>query len=66
MRAMLLFVLLVGVSMIAGCATMTQSPAEVRATYDRVLDSQMRMMAEDVNFALMIDRPSRLTRWQVR
>ncbi len=66
MRALLLFVLLLGASLIAGCATMTQTPAEVRANYDRILDTQLRMMADDTNFALMIDRPSRLTRWQTR
>lgn len=66
MRAIVLLVLLFGLTLVAGCATMTQSPEEVRATYSRVWEYELRQMSDDWNFIWLLDRPSRLTRWQMR
>ena len=66
MRALLLLGLIVGLAATAGCATMTQSAAEVRTTYGRAWEYEFRQMADDWNYAWHVDRPSRLTRWQMR
>ncbi|MGD8452327.1 MAG: hypothetical protein PVJ57_10955 [Phycisphaerae bacterium] len=49
-----------------GCATMTDSAAEVHQTYGRVWQYELLMMSDDWNFAWHMDRPTRLTRWQMR
>ena len=66
MRKLLLVALLVGISGLVGCATMTQSSAEVKATYRRSWQYDLRQMSDDWNHAWLLDRPSRLTRWQMR
>ena len=66
MRALLLLALLLGVAVLGGCATMTQSPADVRAAYARSFEYDMRQLADDCNYVLMLDRPSRLSKWVMR
>ena len=66
MRALLILGLLAGLLMLTGCATMTQSSADVRHTYSRVWDYELHQMSDDWNLMWMLDRPSRLTRWQMR
>lgn len=66
MRALMILGLLVGLTFLAGCATMTQSSADVRNTYSRVCEYDMRQLADDWNRMWLLDRPSRLTRWQMR
>jgi hypothetical protein len=45
---------------------MTQSPAEVSAQYGRILEYDMRQMADDFNMIFMLDRPTRLSKWVMR
>jgi hypothetical protein len=66
MRGFLLLGLLAGLSLLTGCATLTRSADDVAAGYRRQLTYEMRMLADDTNFALLSDRPSRLTRWHLR
>jgi hypothetical protein len=66
MRALVLCGLLVALAMVVGCATMTETAAETRATYVRVWSYDLRMMSDDWNSAWMVDRASHLTRWQMR
>lgn len=66
MRAMLLAGLLFVLLTVTGCATMTDSRAEVHRTYSRVWQYELLMMSDDWNFAWHMDRPTRLTRWQMR
>jgi hypothetical protein len=66
MRALVLFGLLLALALVAGCTTMTQSSAEVRATYVRVWSYDLRMMSDDWNTLWQVARPSHLTRWQMR
>lgn len=66
MRAVLMLGLIVGLLVCTGCATMTQTPAEVRADYGKNLEYSMRQLADDCNYVLMLDRPTRLSRWLIR
>ena len=66
MRALLFVGILVGFLGLAGCATMTRTPADVRATYSRSAQYDMRQMADDFNFIWMLDRPTRLSKWVMR
>ncbi len=48
-----------------GCrGNMTQTPAEIAHTQRRIVDIESRELEEDLELFLMMDRPSRLTRWQ--
>lgn len=66
MRALVILGLLLGLALVTGCATMTQTPSQVASTYGRVFEYDFREMPDDWNFIWMVDRPSRLTRWQMR
>lgn len=66
MRALLVLGLILCLSVLAGCATMTQSPAEVRNTYRRSCEYDTLQLSEDWNHMWLLDRPSRLTRWVTR
>lgn len=66
MRVLLLLGLVLVLGGLCGCATLTKSPGEVRNTYKRIVEYDMRMMSEDWNALWLMDRPSRLTRWQMR
>jgi len=66
MRALLILSLMAGFALLSGCATMTQTPADVRATCARTFEYDLRQMADDCNYTLMLDRPSRLSRWVMR
>lgn len=66
MRALLLLVVMVGLVLLGGCATMTQSSEEVTAQYGRIWGYELQQMSDDWNFAWLVDRPSRLTRWVMR
>jgi len=49
-----------------GCGpNMTQTPAEIAHTELHVLDIDMRELNDDVELFLLMDRPSRLSKWQV-
>lgn len=66
MRALLILGLVLGLGVLAGCATMTQSPAEVRNTYKRAWEYDLLQLSEDWNHMWLLERPSRLTRWVTR
>lgn len=66
MRVLVILGLLAGLTLLAGCATLTQSSADVRNTYVRVWDYELHQLADDWNHMWLLDRPSRLTRWQMR
>ena len=50
----------------AGSATLTQSSQEHRQAISVVGDQNSRTLVEDLDLLFMIDRPTRLTRWQTR
>ncbi len=66
MRALVVLMLLVGLGLVSGCATMTQTPEQRAATYGRVIHYDMLGLAEDFDYVMMFDRPTRLTEWVVR
>jgi hypothetical protein len=66
MRTFALLVLLVGLAVLAGCTTVTKSPAEVRATYSQAFDLDMRGIADDWNLIWLAERQYRFTRWYTR
>ena len=66
MRRAVLLAILGGLAALCGCATMTHSADEVKATYDQVNEYAVRQIADDWNYIIMMDRPSRLSRWVMR
>jgi len=57
--------LLVG-ALAGGCATMTMDEKEHARSQRFATDADPKMMAEDVDLLLMLDRPSRLTQWHTK
>lgn len=48
-----------------GCGPhMTESSAEVSHRHQRQFDTEMRQLREDCEVFLLMDHPSRLSRWQ--
>lgn len=66
MRMWLLLGLLAGLALATGCATVTMSAQENRASVRSVLELDMREMADDWNMIWLADRQNRLTRWHTR
>lgn len=66
MRRAVLLAILAGLAGLCGCATMTHTPQEVKATYDQIMEYSARQIADDWNYIIMMDRPSRLSRWVMR
>lgn len=62
LRALALAVMLCVVTLVAtGCTGMGETRAEAKRRHSRVLHLGTRGFGEDVDMALMLDRPSRLT-----
>lgn len=61
LRAVVLAVLCAMMLMATGCASMGETKTEAKLRRDRVLRLDLQELGEDVNVALMLDRPSRLT-----
>lgn len=55
-----------GLMAVVGGCTMTQSAAQRAHQRKVVLDYEVRQLVEDVDMVLLLERPSRLTRWHVR
>lgn len=53
-------------TMSGGCETMNKSVPQHAHDIDTVIDYEARQLVEDIDYALMIDRPSRLTKWHVQ
>jgi len=66
MRMWLLLGLLAGVALSAGCATVTKTPEENRASIRSALELDMRQIGDDWNLIWLADRQGRLTRWHTR
>lgn len=65
-RLCCLVVLITPLVVLTGCQGVVKSKEEVRATYDRVLDMDMRQMSDDWNLLWLADRQYRLTKWHLR
>ncbi len=58
--------LLVGLGMLAGCATVSKTPEENLTTQRQIAELDLRQVADDWNLIWLADRQSRLTRWHTR
>jgi hypothetical protein len=59
--------ILLGVTVLAsGCQTMTSDSEQQIRKYSRIADLNRRMLADDVDAILLLDRPSNLSQWHVR
>ena len=63
-KLLLLTVLMLG-SFLAGCGLVDNYQQRNRR-YHNILDLQARMMVDDMDMAIMADRPTYLTYWYVR
>ncbi len=62
-----ILLLIIGVSGLAvfGCGpNMTQTPSEIAHTERHIWDLEGRELQDDIQYLLLLDRPSRLTRWE--
>ncbi len=66
MRALLVMTLFAGMLSFFGCATLTQTPEEYCYTERRTIKYNMLQIPEDARMLILLDRPSRLSRWLVR
>jgi hypothetical protein len=66
MRMWLLLGLLAGLALATGCATVTKTPEENRASVRSILELDMREIGDDWNMIWLADRQDRLTRWHTR
>lgn len=66
MRKWLLLGLLIGLGSTVGCATVTKTAAENRATMRQITELNMRQIGDDWNLIWLTDRQCRLTKWQTR
>ncbi len=57
----LLVVLLAGQS---GCS-LTQTQGEHQKTYDTIISHDMGTLPDDIDYMLMMDRPTRLSKWLI-
>ena len=65
-RMMITAVLLVGVTSLLGCQTLTRDREQQITKYSRISDLNRRMLNEDLDRIFLLDRPSSLSRWHVR
>ena len=65
MRNVLLLLLIVSLALLAGC-TMVETPSEHARRMVNVMDLNMRMAAEDLDYILLLDQNSRMNQWHVR
>ena len=66
---MLKKMVIIGVVLVAvcigGCQTMTRDSDQQAQKYSRISELNRRMLAEDIDAILLLDRPSNLTPWHV-
>ncbi len=60
-----LIVLLVALAAVQPGCSLTQTQSEHAHVYDRVFYHDVYMIPDDVDLLLMLDRPTRLSRWLV-
>ncbi len=66
MRKLLFLALLSGLALATGCATVTKTPQENRATMRAITEFDMLQIGDDWNLIWLSDRQSRLTKWNTR
>lgn len=66
LKVMITALLVCSAVFLSGCQTVTRNKEEQIRKYSRISDLNRRMLAEDMDAILLLDRPSSLTRWNVR
>jgi len=51
--------------LLGGCETLTRDVDQQYRHHSRLEDLHERLLAEDVDSVLLLDRPSRLTHWNI-
>jgi hypothetical protein len=49
-----------------GCQTLVRDKEQQIRKYSHVSDFNRRMLAEDIDYLLLLDRPSMLSSWNIR
>jgi hypothetical protein len=62
----LVLMLFAGILTLSGCATPTQTPDEYCYTIRRTFDINALQIPDDSRSMMLMDRPSRLSRWLIR
>ena len=52
--------------MLCGCQTLTRDPEQQNQKYSRIADLNRRMLAEDIDAILMLERQSNLSPYHIR
>ena len=60
-----LLLLIVSLALLAGC-TMVETPSEHARRVTNIMDLNMRMASEDLDYILLLDQSSRLNQWHTR
>ncbi len=55
-----------GLMIIGGCGTVGESREEVRIRHDRIMHNGLGRVQDDIDAALLLDRPTRLSSQPVR
>jgi hypothetical protein len=63
MRTILTILIAVACLTLCGCQTMTRDPDQQIRKYSRISEMNRRMMADDLDALLLLDRGSNLTPW---
>jgi hypothetical protein len=66
MRALLALTLFAGILTLVGCATLTETPEEYCYTIRRTVKFNCLEIPDDARTIMLLDRPSRLSRWLIR
>ncbi|MBN1844768.1 MAG: hypothetical protein JW810_03730 [Sedimentisphaerales bacterium] len=67
MRTLIMALLVMAIgSMLAGCQTMAHDQKQQIRKYSHISEVNRRLLAEDIDKYLLLDKPSRLTRWYIR
>lgn len=64
LKAAVIVLLLCGVLFFAGCQSPGHDKEQNIQKYSRIADLNRRMLAEDFEKFWLLDRPTRLTKWQ--
>ena len=60
----LILIALAGLTL-GGCQSMTRNKEQQARKHDRVTDINMRLLAEDFDAIMLLDKPSALSKWHV-
>ncbi len=66
MKKLCVIFLLLSAMVLSGCQGLVDSPADRRRRINQIVDLQLRMMMDDIDSFLLLDRTTALTRYHLR